>query len=559
MTITQPTRMQQFITFMQRANQVAASTELDPLLEQMLALLLQVLQAPAGVLYLYEPAGDEQVLTVIRGDTTIRHLLGKHFAVDRCLAGYVVRERKPVFISDVTREPLWNQSIGALSGMGFRTVYCLPLLLQDQPLGAVEIFDLPLTVVDDPDDVTLAQLLCERLAVEIEKTRMLVNARRRERRLQALVDIVSHITTTLDRDQLLERIMHHASQLLNVEATSIWLRDERTGDLVLQMATGKESRQLRDEEVRVPAGRGIIGYVTSKGERVLVNDVRNDSRFYRKIDQQSGFVTRSILCLPLRAPTIHLGSGAGVLPAKIIGGAQALNKRDGQSFSAEDISLFETLASQAATVLQLAWLYERNSRLFLGIIKAVTGAIDLKDPYTRGHSQRVADFAVAIAREMELSQEMLYHVQIGAMLHDVGKIGVGDAILKKPEHLTNDEMSVMKLHPTYGVRLLHDADLEELLRAESPALAQHHERLDGSGYPLGLKGDEISLIGRIVAVADAFDAMTSSRPYRPAMSIEQSFSILSSAVGTEYDTRCVEALIRARAQGMIKTQAEREG
>jgi len=559
MEITQSTRMQQFITFMQRANQIAASTDLEPLLDQMLGLLMQVVQAPAGVVYLYEPEGDEQVLTVIRGDTTIRHLLGKHFAADRCLAGYVVRAGKPVFISDVTREPLWNQSIGALSGMGFRTAYCLPLLLQDQPLGAVEIFDLPLTVVDDPDDMTLVQLLCERLTIEIEKTRMLINARRRERRLQALVDIVSHITTTLDRDQLLERIMHHASQLLNVEATSIWLRDERTGDLVLQMATGKESRQLRGEEVRVPAGRGIIGYVTSKGERVLVNDVRNDSRFYRKIDQQSGFVTRSILCLPLRAPTIQLGSGAGVLPAKIIGAAQALNKRDGQSFSAEDVSLFETLASQAATVLQLAWLYERNSRLFLGIIKAVTGAIDLKDPYTRGHSQRVADFAVAIAREMGLSQEMLYHVRIGAILHDVGKIGVGDAILKKPEHLTNEEMGMMKLHPTYGVRLLHDADLEDLLREESSAMAQHHERLDGSGYPLGLKGDEISLIGRIVAVADAFDAMTSSRPYRPAMSLEQTFSILCSAGGTEYDAQCVEALVRAHAQGMIKTQAEREG
>lgn len=554
----QQTRIQQFMEVIQRANQIAAGSDLDALLDQMLGLILEVSQARAGALYLYAAEDNAQILTVIHGDATIQHLLGKQFAADRCLAGYAVRQGQPVFIADVTREPLWNQSVGALSGMRFRTVYCLPLFMGEQPLGAIEMFDLLQTSAADGEEMALVQLLGERLASEIEKTRQLAAARRRETRLQALVDIISQITTTLDRNQLLDRIMHHANQLLDVEATSIWLRDERTGDLILQTATGKQSQQLRAEEVRVPAGCGIIGYVTSTGERVLVNDVRDDSRFYRKIDQQSGFVTRSILCVPLRAPTIHLGGDQGAVQATIVGGAQALNKRNGQVFSAEDISLFETLASQAATVLQLAGLYEKNSRLFLGVINAVTTAIDLKDPYTHGHSQRVADFAVAIAQEMDLPQEMIYHVRIGGILHDVGKLGVSDAILKKPDHLTSDEMSAIRQHPTYGVKLLHEAALEELLREEAPALAQHHERLDGSGYPQGLKGDEITLMGRIVAVADAFDAMTSSRPYRPAMPVEQVFDILRSAAGTAYDPTCVEALIQARTRGLIKVQHEQQ-
>jgi HD-GYP domain-containing protein (c-di-GMP phosphodiesterase class II) len=311
----------------------------------------------------------------------------------------------------------------------------------------------------------------------------------------------------------------------------------------------------------VPAGHGIIGHVVSTGETVVVNDVTADERFYRNIDAQSGFHTRAILCVPMRAPRIILGGERGEVEEQVIGGAQALNPTSNRPFSADDISLFESLASQAATVIRLARLYENTDKLFTRIIDAITGAIDLKDPYTRGHSQRVSDFSVAIAQELGLPNQEVYRVRIASKLHDVGKIRVPDRILKKRKGLTEAEFRQMRQHPTYGLDFLRENGLLdlELLENSWQALSQHHERLDGRGYPAGLKGDEITLFGRIVAVADVFDAITSHRPYRPARTAEHAITILRAAAGNEFDPACVEALVRAREGGQIKTQDERGG
>ncbi len=552
----QQTRLQQYVDVIQRANRIAATTELDALLDQMLDLIITLTQAEAGTLYLYDTASHELIFKVVKGDSASQKLLGTRISATRGVAGAALREGEPIFVTDVTNDPRWDRIIGELPGIQLRTMYCLPLCLRKQPIGVVQVFNLPETTVDDADELVLLELLCNRLVTEVEKARLLEEAHQREQRQQALVDIIGHITTTLDRDQLLTRIMNHARELLDVEATSIWLWDEDHTALVVHLATGLHSEGLRN--ISVPAGHGIIGYVVQRGETVRVNDVNNDSRFYRQADEQSGFHTRGILGVPLRAPEIHLGGERGEVPGQIIGGAQALNKRNGQPFSNEDAKLFETLASQAATVIRFAQLYEETAGLFLGIVDAITGAIDLKDPYTRGHSQRVSDFSVAIAQEMGLPQEVVYHVRIGSKLHDVGKIGIPDAILTKPDRLTEAEMTEMKLHPIRGAEMLKKhATLHHRLQAELPALAEHHERLDGSGYPGGLRGDQISLMGRIVAVADAFDAMTSDRPYRKGMSAEIALSILRAGAGTEYDAVCVEALARARANGGVLVQHER--
>lgn len=547
--------LQQYIAIIQRANDIAATSELDELLRQMLALIIEITEAQAGTLYLYDQASDELEFKVVQGDEASNQLLGKRISAKRGIAGRALREQQAFFVPDVRKDPSWDRQTGELSLMVIKTMYCLPLRLKGQPIGVVQVFNLPDHSVDTTATLPLLQLLGNRLVTEVEKARLLADAQRRERRQSALVDIISNITTTLDRDRILDLIMNHATNLLEVEATSIWAKDERTGDLVLHVATGHRSDRLR--EVRVPAGQGIIGYVTRTGERVLVDDVSNDDRFYRGIDETSGFVTRSILCVPLRAPQIQLGDERGELQEEILGGAQAINKRNGKPFSGEDISLFETLASQAATVLRLSQLYKDTSQLFFGMINAVTSAIDLKDPYTRGHSQRVAEFSVAIASELGLSPDEIYNVRIGGILHDVGKIGVSDSVLKKPDRLTDVEMSEMKQHPSLGVKVLEDADLLWQLRSIVPALAQHHERLDGRGYPYGLAGDQITQIGRIIAVADAFDAMTSDRPYRPGMPVEKGFRILQESAGSEYDAECVAALIRARDKGRIVVQNER--
>lgn len=544
---------QRLLAVVQRANQVAAQDDLDTLLTHALNLFVEVAGAEAGTLYLYDPARDELIFKVVNGDESSRSLLGARMPASSGLAGAALRSGETLFVTDVTNDPRWDRRIGELAGLYLRSISCLPLSTAGRPVGVVQLFNTPVEA-DDTERRVLVQYLSTSIVSAIEKARLLDDARRREHRLNALVDIIARLTTTLDRDQLLARIMGHARDLLDVEATSIWQLDQDRGVLVPYVATGDHADTVRS--LTVPIGQGIIGHVVATGERMLVADVSKDERHYHQIDQQSGFQTRSILCVPLRAPSIYLGPERGELQSTIIGGAQAINKRGGV-FTGDDIALFETFAGQAATVLQLARLYSDTHMLLMGMIKALAGAVDARDRHNQQHSQRVSDFSVAIAEELGLNREDVYHVRIGSILHDIGKIGIPDAILDKPGRLTEEERIEMNSHPSKGYEIMSQEELRLLLRDELPALLEHHERLDGQGYPNHLRGGAISQIGRIVAVADVFDALTSDRPYRQGWDVERALAYLRERSGTEFDPECVVALTRARDNGTIATQRER--
>jgi putative nucleotidyltransferase with HDIG domain len=220
--------------------------------------------------------------------------------------------------------------------------------------------------------------------------------------------------------------------------------------------------------------------------------------------------------------------------------------RHNASFQQEDAHLMQVLANQTSTFLQVAEMYESAGDLFLGVIKALAAAIDAKDPYTQGHSHRVSDYCVLISRELGLDESLINDIRIGSLLHDIGKIGISDAILLKAGRVTPDEYAVIQKHPQKGVEILSQV---KLLEPMLPAIAEHHERLDGSGYPANLTDKEISLMGRIVAVADVFDAMTSQRPYRPALSVPEVLSYLRENAGTLFDSACVQALDKILAKG----------
>ncbi|HKR61478.1 MAG TPA: HD domain-containing phosphohydrolase, partial [Pyrinomonadaceae bacterium] len=192
---------------------------------------------------------------------------------------------------------------------------------------------------------------------------------------------------------------------------------------------------------------------------------------------------------------------------------------------------------------------KENRELFLGTVKALAAAIDGKDPYTRGHSERVSRVSMAIAQRMGLSDDECEKIRVGALLHDVGKIGIDDKILKKPAALTDEEYEVMKQHPQKGYKILSQIPgMEEFL----PGMYMHHEMINGQGYPQGLKGDEIPLMGLIVSVADTFDAMTTDRPYQRAMKFEDAVERIQSFVGTRYDERVVDAFTEACEEGQIR-------
>jgi putative nucleotidyltransferase with HDIG domain len=546
------------VDIMQHALQIGEDTNLDSLLERTLDLFVEAAGANAGTLYLYDTIRDELIFKVVRGDQASKSLIGTRIAAERGIAGAALRSGQPLYVPDIVADPRWDTRIGELAQMQLVTMYCLPLAVQQRPVGVVQVFNIPAHTIDSDEELMVLRVLGNNMASVIEKARLLDEAQRRERRARALADIQARLTTTLDRNELLTLIMNYARDLLEVEATSVWEVDERQedGQIVLRshVATGEHGEQISG--ITVPYGQGIIGHVVATGEVMLVADVSRDERHYQQVDEQSGFVTRSILCVPLQAPSIQLGPERGMVPARIIGGAQALNKIGG-TFTEDDTELFKSFANLAGTVLQLSRLYGDTQNMLMGMIKALAAAVDARDRHNRQHSLRVSDFSVAIAREMGLENEDVYHVRLGSLLHDIGKIGIPDAVLDKPGRLDEAELIEMRSHTTKGYDIMSQEELRWLLQAELPALLQHHERLDGKGYPYNIGGEEISRIGRIVAVADVFDALTSARPYKEPWTAENTIAYLQERAGSEFDAAAVAALARARTKGQIKTQTER--
>jgi putative nucleotidyltransferase with HDIG domain len=221
--------------------------------------------------------------------------------------------------------------------------------------------------------------------------------------------------------------------------------------------------------------------------------------------------------------------------------------------AAEISELAETFNNMAddieSYIGQLKKAAEENRELFLGSIRMIAAAIDEKDPYTRGHSDRVAKYSSLIGKELGMSEQELDCLRIAALLHDVGKIGVDDRVLKKPGRLTDEEFEVMKQHPSKGANIMRPvAQLKDMI----PGIELHHEHVNGKGYPYGLKGDEIPLMARVIAVADTFDAMTTNRPYQNAFEFEEALAMIRKVTGTKFDARVVEAMDTVIRAGLLR-------
>ncbi|HEV2470908.1 MAG TPA: HD domain-containing phosphohydrolase [Candidatus Sulfotelmatobacter sp.] len=213
---------------------------------------------------------------------------------------------------------------------------------------------------------------------------------------------------------------------------------------------------------------------------------------------------------------------------------------------------FNTMSEELERFIEdLKRAADENRALFMGSIQMLAGAVDEKDPYTRGHSDRVTRYSLMIAKEMKFDQTFMETLQVSAQLHDVGKIGIEDHILKKPGALTEEEFEVMKTHTTKGANILRPVtQLAEML----PGIELHHEALDGRGYPYGLKGDQIPMLARVIAVADTFDALTTNRPYQQAHTPEQALQIIKGLAGKRLDPAAVSALLAVYERGEIRIQ-----
>ena len=356
--------------------------------------------------------------------------------------------------------------------------------------------------------------------------------------LSKLLDISLSMIEKTDLSSLLGLIMEEATKTMHADRSTLYLIDRERNELVSFIA-----QQSGIKEIRLPLGMGIAGHVAETGKTVNIEDAYKNPLFNKETDIQTGYITRTVLCVPMKNRE-----------GEIIGVLQVLNKKTGL-FTEYDEWLFRTYAAYAATAIENARLHEEREKTFLSAIKALAAAIDRRDPVTAGHSERVARLSVDIGRSVGLAKNELKMLNYAATLHDVGKIIVPAEILSKPSELNEYEYGIIKSHPAVGYDILKGLEFHWPV---AQTILQHHEMLDGTGYPAGLKGEEIILEARILAVADVVEAMSGHRPYRAALGIDKALEEISRNKDVLYDAKAVDACMRLfmekgfRFEGWVK-------
>lgn len=344
-------------------------------------------------------------------------------------------------------------------------------------------------------------------------------------RYAALIEVARAVSGETDHLALLKLVSDRACSLIDAEKATLYLVDNERNQLCSAVL---QSERLA--EIRLPLGTGISGHVAKTGQPVNLEDAYADPRFDRSFDQRSGLRTQSMLTVPMHSRTHG-----------VIGVLQIINKRSG-CFDAADVALLEAFAAIAGIAVEAATLYGELDLMFNSFVETITATIDARDQQTSGHSRRVSIYAQVIAREMGLAEAEVELIRLAGLLHDVGKIGVPEAVLTKPGRLTDDERVAMQAHVIITGEVLKRMHLSGLNCALPRIAAEHHERPDGNGYPLGLKSDEISLGGRILGVADCFDALTHQRYYRNAMSYEEAYAYMLPLANAQFAPEPLSAL-----------------
>lgn len=349
--------------------------------------------------------------------------------------------------------------------------------------------------------------------------------------MTALYETVKVTVSSLDLDEVLSSVFNNAVKTLKADAGSLMLLDPEEGVLTIKKAHGLDEEVIR--KTRIKIGEGIAGRVARSGEPMVFHGKVNSPQVKGRVKYDKV----NSICAPLK-------SKKGVI------GIVNLNRQaDSEPFTEENLKLLSTMAHEAASAIENAGLYKDLHESYLSTIRALASAIEVKDLYTKGHSDAVARCAVKIAKRLDLSPYEIEGIEVAGILYDVGNIGIQEEILNKPGKLDDEEWKEVKKHPESSMKILGEINFPWDIK---PIIYAHHERYDGNGYPNGLKGEEIPLGARILGVADLYDAMTSDRAYRKGLSNEVVIEELKRVSGTQLDPEIGKVFIEMLLQGEIE-------
>ncbi|BAJ62040.1 HD domain-containing phosphohydrolase [Anaerolinea thermophila] len=518
-----------------QARALAESLQVENAAQETVRLACQVLGAKLAWLGRAEPDGHVTVLTVYPPEHTYPHQIGVRWDETphgNGPTGRAIRTRTLQVVPDLLSQPNIPEWRELLLKHELYTNAAFPLISRGRVFGALTVYSDQIGFFNE-ERLQTFQTLAYLAAAALENARLFGQTTRRLEQISALREIDQAISNSLDLSLTLRVALKQLREQLQVDAADVLLLDPLTQQLEYAASVGFSSDEI--EQIRLRVGEGPAGRAARERQLVFIPSIQEEIQQFRWGDllQNEGFT-----CY-YGTPLIAKGQVKGVVEAFL---------RRSQPLDEEAVDFFQTLAGQIAIAVDNATLFEElqrsNADLILAYDQTIEGwsrALDLRDRETEGHSQRVTELTLKIARAMGMSEEQLVHVRRGALLHDIGKMGVPDAILLKPGALNDEEWAIMRQHPTLAFQMLLPI---QYLRPALDIPYCHHEKWDGTGYPRRLKGEQIPLAARIFAVVDVWDALRSDRPYRPAWSVEKTLAFIQEHAGSHFDPRVVEVFMR---------------
>ena len=461
-------------------------------------------------------AGDFSATTDITSSNELT-LLSKHFNL-------MTGKLKALMASTVMHERELARAEEKLAH--HHETHLMNLKLEEQ---LKEIENLNVSLEERIEEIELANYTITDLASELEQKNL--HLARAVERLSTIYKIGLAINSTMDIDRLFNLVVRTTMTTLKANFGYIILYDAENNCLNVTNLIG--SGKLLAPKTAIPMRDSSVStWVIRNRQPILIADINETPQFDRFSDL--GYERKSLICAPL------------MVKDEIIGTISVVNKTDDSQFNSDEMEMLSTIAAQAAISIKNATLYEEQQQTYLNTIQALVSAIEASDSYTRGHSERVTRYSLEIGRRLNLPEDRMQILERAAILHDIGKIGIDLSLLHKEGKLTPQDIRDLQQHPSIGMHILEPI---EFLHDVRVCIGQHHERFDGMGYPNRIRKDEQLLESRILAIADAFDAMTSDRPYRKALSLDMAVAELHDNAGSQFDPEIVTIFSQVIEEG----------
>ncbi len=517
-------RIRQSSAVSEIAQNINATLELDILLRLIILEITKALHYQAGDIWLKDPRFQRLVFQTSLGLQPADR--GQPLAGP--LTAQALEQGEPQLARTIAAgagllaDPLAKEGVVSLAAM--------PLKVKNKVIGVMHLFAKQAKAFGR-DELVLLKTLANQAAMAIENARLFNETKQKAQELLGLYEVAQVISEMSNLSGALAQIVERVSAILNVEKCWFMFWDESRRALVAQKeAIGAVEEQLAALHATLDENK-LSAQVFREARPFYTNEAEAEPKVREEF--QGIFKLRNLMAVPLRSGEQTLG----VL--------WAANKKESGGFSGNDVRLFRTLASEATVVIQNANLYAKLHRSYFSIVQVISDMVDAREKYTRGHSERVSAYGVLIAEQLGLPAEQVEAITIAGLLHDIGKIGISEKILLKPRQLSAAEYQKIKDHPRIGERILETVEFPwDILGI----IRHHHEHFDGAGYPDALRQGAIPLGARILAVADAFDVMTSDRTYRKARTAGHALAELRKMAGSQFDPEIVTVFEKAWEQ-----------